>query len=182
MSCNSSLTFFFTIPTVCEFWYMVNCLQNVQQTGTIDLSLSRIVEVLAPIKLNQTPSWYKHDDSNAYPVVELTSSTFQWDHLFNGSIKAPYMEMLHKNRPLHHLARNCRKEIICNHKSTWICRLFLNYCYESSLLFFPRWDRYRLNLLCVWCIGGKRQASFVVSLYCQAYSTYTANSVTDIKE
>ena len=64
-----------------------------------------------------------------------------------------------------------RKEILCNHKLTWICRLFLNYCYESSLIFFPRWNKYRLNLLCVWCIGGKRQTSFVVSLYCQANCT-----------
>ncbi len=62
-----------------------------------------------------------------------------------------------------------RKEILCNHKSTWICRLFLNYCYESSLIFFTRWNKYTLNLLCVWCIGGKTQASFVVSLYCQAF-------------
>ncbi len=65
-----------------------------------------------------------------------------------------------------------RKEILCNHKSTWICRLFLNYCYESSLIFFPRWNKYTLNFLCVWCIGGKRQASFVVSLYCQAVKIY----------
>ena len=63
-----------------------------------------------------------------------------------------------------------RKEILCNHNSIWICRLFPNYCYESSLIFFPRWNKYRLNLLCVWCIGGKRQTSFVVSLYCQAYT------------
>ncbi len=38
-----------------------------------------------------------------------------------------------------------RKEILCNHKSTWICRLFLNYCYESILIFFPRWNKYSLN-------------------------------------
>ncbi len=67
------------------------------------------------------------------------------------------------------LIESVRKEILCNHKSTWICRLFLNYCYESSLIFFPRWNKYRLNLLCMWCIGGKRQTSFVVSLYCQAF-------------
>ncbi len=70
-----------------------------------------------------------------------------------------------------------RKEISCNHKSTWICRLFLNYCYESSLIFFPRRDKYILNLLCVWCIGGKRQASFVVSLYCQAMGSLIGTSV-----
>ena len=39
--------------------------------------------------------------------------------------------------------------ILCYDKSTQICRLFLNYCYKSSMVFFPRRDKYRLNLLCV---------------------------------
>ncbi len=75
-----------------------------------------------------------------------------------------------------------RKEILCNHKSTWICRLFLNYCYESSLILFPRWNKYTLNLLCVWCIGGKRQASFVVSLYCQARSPENHENFTFLRK
>ena len=70
------------------------------------------------------------------------------------------------------LITQLRKEILCNHKSTWICRLFLNYCYEWSLIFFPRRDKYRLNLLCVWCIGGIWQVSFALSLYCKAYYIY----------
>ncbi len=49
-----------------------------------------------------------------------------------------------------------RKEILlCNHKSTWICRLFLNYCYESSLIFFPRWNKYRLICYACDALAGK---------------------------
>ncbi len=52
---------------------------------------------------------------------------------------------------------DCKEILSCNHKSTWICRLFLNYCYESSLIFFPRWNKYTLNsvvghLYSLWCL------------------------------